>query len=516
MADNLSELQAALRKPELNSLMYSGLFAIRMETHRILTDGRASRYPYPAKLSSRRTHLYLTTDISDNMMELKGTPQKGSADAVRQLDLLQQALYSSLQPEERLWPLSLPPKPVYDHDLDFLAHHSTRYWISNYNTYLIKKYGIKRQLIAGVRVNYSLDTGLVEKLYQQVYRQQYASLAEFKNQLYFKLAQFFYLHRWLFTYLYGASPTTTSVKHDLPEGVESPVRSLRSSDVGYTNRPSEQVPYDTLEHHVQRLTQMVDDGTFASFKEFFGPVRLRGDSHNLPTVIKQGIKFLEFRTFDLDPFALSGISEDTLNFLELFMLYGMTTTLPANISEALAEAKKLNNEVAIQNPLEEPQWLQERAQKLIGQLKQFVVDYNAPRKYQQALQFVQRRLEDPSLTIGGQVADKLADDSLLSFGLKIANDRYTDFLQFGHPLAEEDERFSPSAHHLVMAAIELGLRFSADQDLELSFGDHHENFPADVDLEFPHGARQYLMEKFPEIKDNFHADEIDSSVDDLE
>lgn len=150
------------------------------------------------------------------------------------------------------------------------------------------------------------------------------------------------------------------------------------------------------------------------------------------------------------------------------------------------------------------------------QLAQFVTDYNAPRKYQLALKFVQRRLEDPSLTIGGQVAEKLADDSLLSFGLKIANDRYTDFLQFGHPLAEENERFSPSAHHLVMAAIELGLRFSADQDLELSFGDHHENFPADVNLEFPHGARHYLMEKFPEIQDNFHADDDDSAVDDLQ
>lgn len=112
--------------------------------------------------------------------------------------------------------------------------------------------------------------------------------------------------------------------------------------------------------------------------------------------------------------------------------------------------------------------------------------------------------------MGGQVASKIADDSLLSFGLKIANDRYTDFLQFGHPLAEEDERFSPSAHHLVMAAIELGLQFNADQDLDLSFGDHHETFPADVDLKFPHGARQYLMEKFPEIKENFHADEDES------
>lgn len=511
MAEKLGELQAALRKPEFNSLMYSGLFAIRMETHRILTDGRASRYPYPAKLSSRRTHMYLTTDISDNMMELKGTPQHGSADAVRQLDLLQQALYSSLQPEERLWPLSLPPKPVYDNDLDFLAHHSTRYWISNYNTYLVKKYGIKRQLIAGVRVNYSLHNDLVEKMYQELYYDQYDNLAEFKNHLYFKLAQFFYFHRWLFTYLYGASPTTSNVKHDLPEGVSNPVRSLRSSDVGYTNRPSEQVPYDSLEHHVQRLTEMVDDGTFASFKEFFGPVRLRGDSHNLPTVIKNGVKFLEFRTFDLDPFALSGISEDTLNFLELLMLYGLTTTLPSPIQEALAEAKKKNNEVALQDPLEEPEWLHERASALMAKLEQFVMEYNAPRKYQQALQFVQRRLEDPSLTIGGQVADKLADDSLLSFGLKIANDRYTDFLQFGHPLAEEDERFSTSAHHLVMAAIELGLSFNADQDLDLSFGDHHESFPADVDLEFPHGARHYLMEKFPEIKESFHADEKESA-----
>lgn len=507
MAEKLKELQAALRKPELNDLMYSGLFAIRMETHRILTDGRASRYPYPEKLSSRRNHLYLTTDISDNMMELKGTPQKGSKDAVRQLDLLQQALYSSLQPEERLWPLSLPPKPIYDQDLDFLAHHSTCYWRSNYNTYLINKYGIKRQLIAGVRVNYSLDAGLVEKLYQNLFHDEYTSLTDFKNHLYFKLAQFFYLHRWLFTYLYGASPTTVAVQHDLPKDVASPVRSLRSSDVGYTNLPSEQVPYDSLESHVRCLTEMVDNGTFASFKEFFGPVRLRGDSHNLSTVVDQGVQFLEFRTFDLDPFALSGISEDTLNFLELLMLYGLTTSLPENLAEKLKQAKKLNNEVALQNPLEEPQWLQERADHLMADLEDFVLQYNAPRKYQQALQFVQRRLEDPALTIGGQVADKLADDSLLSFGLKIANDRYTDFLQFGHPLAEEDERFSPSIHHLVMAAIELGLQFKVDQDLDLSSGSHHEKFHADVNLEFPHGARHYLMEKFPEIKEQFHEDD---------
>lgn len=506
MADELKRLSDALRSPELNKLMYQGRFAARMETHRILTNGRASRYPYPANLSSRRTNRYLTTVISDNMMELKSSPQTGSENVVRQLDLLQQTLYSELQSDERLWPLSLPPAPLYNHDLDFLKHHSTRYWISDYNSYLIKKYGIKRQIIAGVRVNYSLNETLIQRLYELEDHQKFATLADFRNHLYFKMAQFFYLHRWLFTYLYGASPTSPDVKHDIPDDIDHPIRSLRCSEYGFTNCPDEQVTYNSLEEHVKELEEKINNGIYADYDEFFGPVRLHGDAElmgendNLPTMIKQGVKYLQFRTFDLDPFALSGISADTLDFLEILMMYGLLMPLPDKLPERLAQAKERNNEVALEDPLEEPDWLQEAADHVLTCLEAFINDYQAPRKYKMALKFVRRRLEDPSLTIGGQVASQLKEDSLLSFGLKIANDRYSDFLRLGHPLAEQDERFSSTAHRLVMAAIKLGIEFDVGDKIVLKVGKHKETFAPDVKLDMPEGARQYVIDLFPEVE----------------
>lgn len=513
MADELKKISDALRTPELNKLMYKGRFAVRMETHRILTDGRASRYPYPNNLSSRRTNRYLTTVISDNMMELKSSPQQGSDNVVRQLDLLQQTLYSELQSDERLWPLSLPPEPVYKHDLDFLKHHSTRYWISGHNSYLINKYGIKRQLIAGVRVNYSLNETLLRRIYELSANQHSKSMADFRNHLYFKMAQFFYLHRWLFTYLYGASPVSPTVKHDIPDDIKHPIRSLRCSQYGYTNRPDEQVTYDSLESHIEQLEKLIDDGTYADYDEFFGPVRLHGDAElmgendNLPTMIKQGVKYLQFRSFDLDPFALSGISADTLDFLEVLMLYGLLMPLPDNLPERLAEAKKRNNEVALEDPLKEPDWLQDAADQLMTQLEKFITDYQAPLKYKMALKFVRRRLDDPSLTIGGQVASQLKEDSILSFGLKIANDRYSDFLRLGHPLAEQDERFSSTAHRLVMAAIKLGIEFDVGNQIVLKVGNHKETFAPDVKLDMPEGARQYVIALFPEVEKELSSNE---------
>ena len=63
-------------------------------------------------------------------------------------------------------------------------------------------------------------------------------------------------------------------------------------------------------------------------------------------------------------------------------------------AERLAAARKLNNEVALQKPKDETDWMKDAATALIDELQKFVEDFNAPREYRLALTFAKRRVEE--------------------------------------------------------------------------------------------------------------------------
>lgn len=502
MTDRYSAIRQAFHEPEINAQLFNSQFGLEAKKHRVLTNGRASRYPYPAALRSRKHNLYLNSGFTDNMIDFETEPVVGSKAAVRQLKMLEQIMISQLHEDERLWPLSLAPAPVYQHDLDYLVTDNSKPWTQANHDYLGKKYGITQEIMGDVHVNYSLAPGLVQTLYQRFYTDEYDSLVDFQNHLYFKLAQSFVLYQWLFTYLYGASPVSEDMK--LPEKLDLPVRSLRSSDYGDDNLPNEQIGYDSLESHFAQLQQYLDDGTYYSLKEFFGPVRCRRhnqDNKDLQGMLDHGINYLEFRSFDLDPLSRTGVSDDTINFLELLMLDSIISPLPDNLSERLAAARKLNNEVALQQPKEQTPEMRAEADKLIDELQKLVDEFNAPKEYRMALKFVQRRVDDPSLTISGQLADQIENGNLLSFGLKLANDRFTANMNLTHPLQAVSETYSDSVQQILRAAIELGVNVKlADTNVTLSVDDHQESYGATGEFTFPDGPRAFVLNAFPEAK----------------
>ncbi|WP_258435353.1 hypothetical protein [Levilactobacillus brevis] len=101
----------------------------------------------------------------------------------------------------------------------------------------------------------------------------------FKNALYFRLAQNFVRYQWLLTYLFGASPIAEAGFFDpVPAELQHPVRSIRNSRFGFVNLPQEQVGYESLPGHLAQLQAMIDAGTYFSAHEFYGPVRLKGQT----------------------------------------------------------------------------------------------------------------------------------------------------------------------------------------------------------------------------------------------
>lgn len=502
MAGKYDEVRSALKEANLNAKMFACSFGLEAKKHRVLTNGRASRYPYPVNLRSRQYNLYLNSGFTDDMIDFETAPIVGSKRAVRQLKMLEQIMISQLREDERLWPLSMAPAPVYQKDLDFLKTDHSKPWDQSTHDYLENKYGISQEILGDVHINFSLDNDLIDELYQRFYSDEYPSKVDFQNHLYFKMAQSFCLYQWLFTYLYGASPVTEDMPQSSLENLEIPVRSIRCSNYGDDNLASEQVSYASLEEHITQLQKYLDDGTFYSLKEFFGPVRLRRHNHDnndLRGMMKDGINYLEFRSFDLDPLSRTGISDDTINFLELLLLDSLVSPLPDNISQRLIEARQLNNEVALQKPKEQTDWMKESANHLMVELQKFAEEFNAPREFRLALKFAQRRIDDPALTISGQLADQIENGNLLSFGLKVANDRYTDNINSQHPLQALSKEYSDDVQRLIRAAIELGVQIDLQPSVVTLFvGDHKETYQLNDQFDFGKGARDFVLKIFPE------------------
>ncbi|WP_137597293.1 glutamate--cysteine ligase [Paucilactobacillus kaifaensis] len=494
-----NKLRETLAQAKIAPKLFTGLFGVEVEEHRITTDGRLSRYPYPSKYASRKTHPYLQSDFTDSMLELVTEPTKGGLQAIKNLKILQQISQEHLNKDERIWPFSMPPKLV-DDDLEFAHNNFSRDWFQTYRDYLERKYGIEHEIICGTHINYSLNEDLVYSLYHEFhFNEKYPTFAAFRNATYFKLAQSFALYRWFFTYLFGASPLSENHYRKLPEDLKLPVRSLRSSSLGYSNTNKEAISYDSLTAQVEQMENYVNDGTFYSIHEFYGPVRLKGRSDDLRKMLDDGVDYLEFRAFDLDPLSRAGVSDDTLDLLELFLVYSLVTDLPSDLPKRLAESLKLNEEVALENPNEQPDWLQTRATELINNLHLFAEQFRAPEKYLRTLAIAEKRVANVKLTIGAQLASRVEDNSLVTYGLKIANDRYASFLNASQPLVAIANDYSRSAQQLIKAAIIMGIRVQLHHGFKLTMGNHHELFEAQMNIEFPNGPEEYLRSIFAEL-----------------
>lgn len=200
----LKNLLKHIQEERVAEQLYHSLIGIEIEEHRVDEHGRLSRQPYPQNLGSRRYHPYLQSDFSESMNEIITDPNPNIGGVLDQLDTLQTVLYRSIDQSESFWPLSMPPA-MDEADTDFIKKHFGRPAYAKYRDYLTEKYGVPRKIITGVHVNFSIPEPVINRLYVH-YQDQFSTLVAFKNALYFQLAQNFVLHRWLLTYLFGASP----------------------------------------------------------------------------------------------------------------------------------------------------------------------------------------------------------------------------------------------------------------------------------------------------------------------
>ena len=376
------EKRLAAISAETDDVLCGGLKGVEKESLRVDADGLLSMKRHPASLGSALTNRYITTDFSESLLEFVTPAFATTWEALQCICDINQFTYSQLD-GEMLWPASMPCL-IPDNDDIPLAKYGT----SNvgrmktiYRRGLGYRYGRQMQLISGVHFNYSLPGD-----FWPVYRQLLGvdqEAEQFRSEQYLGLIRNFRRMGWLILYLFGASPALcksfTSGAAGSMKSLEANTffepyaTSLRMSDLGFSNQNQSKIniSLNSLDEYVGDLKAAICtpepeykaigvkvDGEYRQLNanllqienEFYSPVRPKrvAKSGEQPTAAlrRDGIEYVEIRSLDINPFDPSGINQNTMRFVEAFVIYCLLEDSPKLDDAALDEIVRNHTQTA--------------------------------------------------------------------------------------------------------------------------------------------------------------------------
>ncbi|MCK4075033.1 bifunctional glutamate--cysteine ligase GshA/glutathione synthetase GshB [Streptococcus suis] len=455
-----------LQKLSPNSPILQATFGIERESLRINSNHRVAQTPHPHKLGSRSFHPYIQTDYSEPQLELITPIAQSTKEARRLLGAITDVAARSMDKQEYLWPLSMPP--VISEEEIQIAQLDSDYEYQ-YRVGLGERYGKLVQSMSGIHYNFELGKDLTQQLFELSKETDFIA---FKNTLYLKLAQNFLNYRWLLTYLYGAS--SLAEKGFLTTEVGC-VRSIRNSKYGYVNSDDVHISFSSLQQYVADIEQAVQSGQLSAEKEFYSSVRLRG-AKTSRDYLSKGISYLEFRSFDLNPDDPLAISQETLDTVHLFILSLLWLDQLTDVDNTLAKADKLNNLIALSHP-HTPLPNDADATPILTAMKAIVLHFGLDDYYDQLIAHAEAALQDPRLTLSGKIAEQVEDGSLEKFGQQ-QGQAFHDYAWTAPYALKGYENMELSTQMILFDAIQLGLNVEIldeeDQFLKLWHGDHVE------------------------------------------
>lgn len=361
---------------------------IEKEGLRMADTGYSAKTPHPHALGSKLTHPYITTDYSENLLELITPPYATIDEALDMLTKLHILVHQSLENNEIMWALSMPCMlsdkdediPLADYGSSNIGKLKTLYRMG-----LGVRYGRKMQTIAGLHYNFSVGDELFKAWHETTDKS--LNFNEFKNDKYLALIRNFKRLSPMVLYLTGASPSVCACfikgkDHDLQPLTDEKTSyyapkatSLRMGRLGYTNSVQKDldIRYNDLNDYIKGLQNairtpfddfsaigvddkdsnpvQINDHILQIENEFYSPIRPKQitKSGQTPTdaLAERGIAYIEFRAIDLDPYEPIGIGKNTACFLEILALYCLLTPsadlLPAEEDEIAKNIETIVN-----------------------------------------------------------------------------------------------------------------------------------------------------------------------------
>ncbi len=348
---------------------------IEKESLRVTLDGSLSQQPHPVALGSPLTHDAITTDFSEAQVELITAVHNSPDACLKQLMDVHRFVYANIG-DEVLWPSSMPcilatddAIPVGQYGTSNIARAKTIYRLG-----LGLRYGRLMQTISGIHYNFSLPASVWPTL--GIHSQDEITRS------YFALIRNFRRWSWLLMYLFGASPAvcksfTRNMQHELQSFDEGSAylpfaTSLRMGPLGYQSSAQSKlhISYNSLDEYadsmVEALTeeypeyatrgvkrngeyQQLNTSVLQIENEFYGTIRpkrpIRTGERPITALRDRGVEYVEVRCLDLNPFLPLGIDNETINFLDTFLLVCL---LAASAPDSEAESRRMSaNQVSV-------------------------------------------------------------------------------------------------------------------------------------------------------------------------
>ncbi|MBP4133957.1 bifunctional glutamate--cysteine ligase GshA/glutathione synthetase GshB [Gallibacterium anatis] len=466
-------IQQLITQNHLELLFQQGTFGIEKESQRIDEKGKIVTTPHPKVFGNRSYHPYIQTDFAESQLELITPPQQSVKDAYRWLSAIHEVVLRSLPENEYISPFSMPLALPPESEIK-VAQLDNAEDVA-YREHLVESYGKYKQMISGIHYNFQLADDLIEKLFQL--QTTYQDPIAFRNDLYLKLGRNFLRYQWLLVYLFAASPSVENAF--FRKGQQIPqqfVRSLRSSHYGYVNHAEIKVSYENLQQYVETLEHWVNSGKLIAEKEFYSNIRFRGAKKQVRELLEKGIRYLEFRLFDLNPFAQYGIELEDAEFIHYFVLLMLWLEQTADQGD-VEKGQEMLAEVALEHPLSITAYQQEGL-ALFDQFEQMLAQLNAPESVKQTVQQKRQQLLSPEMTLCGRLVQSMQQP--------------TDYHQLGLTLAKQNKAAATARYYALTAFDNMELSTQAlmfdliqqgikteildenDQFLCLQVGDHIE------------------------------------------
>ena len=454
---------------ELRNSISLGKIGIEKESLRVF-QGKISQSRHFDSVGSALCNRYITTDFSEALLELITPPYENNIQTLEFLDNVHHFVTHNLE-DDLLWPLSMPPLIYSESEIPI-----AEYGVSNqalfkriYREGLSHRYGKLMQVISGLHFNYSLPEsfwGCIKDLYPKY------TIDELSSTIYFRTLRNLKRMNWLILLLFGASPFISKnfLNNDSDDFKKFKgdyylpyATSLRMSDLGYQNfnRSTLKVSLNSLNEYTEALfyaTQTESEEYKKIFNnvsnqypqlnsnllqiedEYYSIARPKSNDLSNIRLLKKlksnGVDYIEFRSLDLNPFNRSGIDLNTINFMEIFLLYCSLIPSPPITDKEIKELNKNDLKVAREGRRKGLKIIKEG--KLVplrdwahSILDEMSVLSNIFGKDNNSLDHYRDIISNPNLSISGMLLDNLFEKniSFQEMGIELAQTYKEQFLQ---------------------------------------------------------------------------------------
>lgn len=502
-----------------SDVLRGGLKGVEKESLRVSPDGFLAQTPHPGALGSALTNRYITTDFSEALLEFVTPAFTTTWETLRCICDIHQFTYAHLD-DELLWTASMPCRIPADIEIPL-----ARYGDSNvgrmktiYRRGLGHRYGRQMQVIAGVHFNYSLPAAFWPA-YRSVLQDERDDTS-FRSDHYLRMIRNFRRMGWIVLYLFGASPAVcksfAGAAAKLPSlnadtWFEPFATSLRMSDLGYSNQNQSRIDIslNSLDEYVRDLSNAICtpepsyedigvkvEGRYRQLNanllqienEYYSSVRPKriARSGEQPTAAlrRDGIEYVEIRSLDINMFDPSGINQNTMRFIEAFLIYCLLEDSP-NLDGAEYEDIRHNHTGTAKRgrdpafrlhrngkPVALRDWANEILQNVLA-VAETIDRHEGDGSYAAAVGVLQKSVANPDRTLSARIVTELKEtgSSFFEFALGMAKCHRDYFASIAPLPAAQEQNLSAEAEESVLRQrqIEEADEISLDEYLQRYF-----------------------------------------------